>query len=350
MQVRIIFRGLTLFTFEGRSTEKVKKDTDMGVLTAWLVSDPRMAGMDLHEHKPRFGTLARESHAGSGRAQPKRDFPKEMRLTLMGHGGPASGVRVAESFLDYVPHLDSLHRQKRSAGEVVSELERQFALPQGFVTRKIVIPSGTIRTREFIAWDWHGNTPTKVAFMDTEFQGYASNEVVVEIGDDSDPKGEDAKRYLEMKYGETKKKFWSYTKGTQHDDDIEPNRVELLFNNNTARRGTSVFWGLHMMSLFDAAGYTRRPYDGDQYAAFERAAVDYDEAEWILDRDMMGIGTTASGQPFPFLMVDPQVDKLTAIRNVNKSYIIPGPPPHPAGQPKPGNDPVNVIICPQGRT
>lgn len=352
MQVRIIFRGLTHFTFEGGSTEKVKKDTDMGVLTAWLVSDPGMAGMPLHEHRPRFGTLARESHAGDGRAQPKRDFPKEMRLTLMGHGGPASGVRVAESFLDYVPHLDSLHRQKRSASEVVAALEQQFALPQGFVTKKIVIPSGTIRTREFISWDWHGNTPAKVAFMDTQYQGYASNEVVVEIGDDSDPKGEDAKRYLEMKYGDTKKKFWSYTKGTQRDDDIEPNRVELLFNNNTARRGTSVFWGLHMMSLFDAAGYSRRPYvNVDQYAAFERAAVDYDEDEWISDRDMMGIKTTASGQPFPFLIVDQERDKLGAIHDAGAPHIIsPGRTPHPAGQPKPGNDPVNVIICPQGRT
>lgn len=347
MQVRIIFRGLTLFTFEGGSTEKVKKDTDMGVLTAWLVSDPRMAGMPLHEHRPRFGTLARESHTGNGRAQPNRAFPKELRLTLMGHGGPASGVRVADSFLDYVPHLDSLHWQKRGAGDIVAKLEEQFALPQGFVTRKIVIPSGTIRTREFISWDWHGNTPAKVAFMDTQYQGYASNEVVVEIGDDSDPKGEDVKRYLEMKYGDTKKKLWSYTKGTQHDDDIEPNRVELLFNNNTARRGTSVFWGLHMMTLFDATGYTRRGSYADtaQFASFEKAALEYDPNEWPSDRGMMGIG-----QPFPFLIVDPQADKLAAIQNVNRSYIIPGPPPHPAGQPKPGNDPVNVIICPQGRT
>jgi hypothetical protein len=252
---------------------------------------------------------------------------------------------VAESFLDYVPHLDSLHWQKRSAPEIVTELDRQFALPNGFVTRKIVIPSGTIRTREFISWDWHGNTPAKVAFMDTQFQGYASNEVVVEIGDDSDPKGEDVKRHLEMKYGDTKKKFWSFTKGTQRDDDIEPNRVEVLFNNNTARRGISVFWGLHMMTLFDAAGYQPRVAYADtaQFAAFVKAALAYDPNEWPSDRGMMGIG-----QPFPFLVLDPQVDKLVAIRNVNTSYIIPGPPPHPAGQAP--NDPVNVIICPQGRT
>jgi hypothetical protein len=349
MRVRIIFRGLTLFTFENGSTKDVQKDTDMGELTAWLVSDPRMNGMPLHEHNPRFGTLARESHAGDGRAQPKREFPNELRLTLMGHGGPASGVRVAESFLDYVPHLDALHWKKRSVADVVAELAGQFASSDGFVTKKIVIPSGTIRTREFISWDWHGNTPTKVAFMDTQFQGYAANEVIVDIGDDSDPEGKDKSKYLEMMYGDTKKKLWSYTKGTLRDHDIEPNRTELLFTNNTARRGTSVFWGLHMMSLFDAAGYPRRRYaNASQYDAFEQAALAYDRDEWISDRDMMGITTTASGQPFPFLVVDQTLDKLVAIRDVNTSYIIPGPPPHPAGQAP--NDPVNVTICPQGRT
>ena len=47
-------------------------------------------------------------------------------------------------------------------------------------------PTGTIRAREFISWDWRGNTPAKVAYMDTPFQGYGANEVVVDIGDDSD--------------------------------------------------------------------------------------------------------------------------------------------------------------------
>ena len=56
-----------------------------------------------------------------------------------------------------------------------------------FITKKIVIPNGRIRAREFISWEWHGKTPARVAFMDTSFQGYCANEVVVDIGDDSDP-------------------------------------------------------------------------------------------------------------------------------------------------------------------
>ena len=44
MRVRIIFRGLTLFTFQKGSTEHAKDGDNMGELTAWLVSDPKMKG------------------------------------------------------------------------------------------------------------------------------------------------------------------------------------------------------------------------------------------------------------------------------------------------------------------
>ena len=176
MRVRIIFRGLTLFTFQKGSTEGAKDGDNMGELTAWLVSDPKMRGMPAHEHVARLATLGRESYAGIGRAQLNREFPDEMRLSLEEHG-LTGGVTVAGSFLDYVPRLGALHRDKPKG------------MQESFVTKKIVIPSGRIRAREFISWDWHGNTPAPVAFMDTPFQGYAANEVVVDIGDDSDPNG-----------------------------------------------------------------------------------------------------------------------------------------------------------------
>jgi len=274
----------------------------------------------------------------------------------MGHGAPQSGVTVAESFLDYVPRLGALHWRPPTFSATVAELTKQLASGGGFVTKKIVIPTGTIRAREFVSWDSHGNTPMKVAFMDTQFQGYAANEVIVDIGDDSDPQGADKDKHLAMEYGKTRENLWSYTKGSEVDEDIEPNMVELLFTNNTARRGASVFWGLHMMSLFDAAGYPRRNEYANtgQFEAFERVALQYDPNDWPADRQMMGIG-----QPFPFLMVDTDNDKLGAIRDGGKPYIIPGPPRRPAGQRSRdatgggGNahvhDPVNITICPLGR-
>jgi hypothetical protein len=240
--------------------------------------------------------------------------------------------------------------------DIVSKLTKQVGSADGFVSKKIVIPTGSIRAREFVSWDWHGNTPTRVAFMDTQFQGYAANEVIVDIGDDSDPQSADKDKHVVIEYGGTRERLWSYTKGSQVDEDVEPNMVELLFTNNTARRGVSVFWGLHMMSLFDAAGYPRRNEyaNAGQFEAFERVALQYDLNEWPADRQSMGIG-----QPFPFLMVDTDDDKLNVIRDAGRPYIIPGPPPRPDGQrsrdAKGGggaahvHDPVNITICPLGR-
>lgn len=364
MRVRIIFRGLTLFTFQKGSTEHAKDGANMGELTAWLVSDPKMQGMPAHEHVPRMATMGRESFAGNGRTQLKRDFPDEMRISLQGHK-LTDGVTVADSFLDYVPCLGAMHSGKPKG------------IQESFITKKIVIPGGRIRSREFISWDWHGNMPTRVAFMDTPFQGYGANEVVVDIGDDSDPNGEDKKSYLLMEAGKKKRRLWSYTKGSGLVDDIEPNTVEVLFTNVAAKRATSVFWGLHMMSLFDAAGYERsRAYrNAAQFEAFERAALEYDANEWRADRGMMGIG-----HPFPFLILDSENDKLGAIRNAGDPYVMQHTPPHPAGQRvgtgktdtghggmtggmgdmggmggmpgmggHPANDPENVTICPLGR-
>jgi hypothetical protein len=356
MRARIIFRGLTLFTFQKGSVEHAKDGDNMGELTVWLVSDPKMQGMPAHEHLPHLSTLGRESYAGTGRAHLNREFPDETRLSLASHG-LTNGVTVAGSFLDYVPRLGALHHEKPNG------------IQESFVTKKVVIPSGRIRAGEFISWEWHGKTPARVAFMDTAFQGYAANEVIVDIGDDSDPKGDDKTKHLLMEAGKKKKRFWSYTKGSQLVDEIEPNTVEILITNVAARRATSVFWGLHMMTLFDAAGYRRRGAyaNAAQFDAFVRAATDYDAAEWQADREMMGIG-----HPYPFLIVDPAHDKLGAIRNTGEPYVIRHAPPHPDGEGKggakpgapsgetggmsgmsgmhgnPGNDPQNRMICPLG--
>ncbi|HTE45563.1 MAG TPA: hypothetical protein VK636_09995 [Gemmatimonadaceae bacterium] len=369
MRVRIIFRGLTLFTFQKGSTENAKDGDNMGELTAWLVSDPKMVGMPAHQHIPGLGTIGRESYAGVGRTALKREFPSEMKLSLAGHQ-LTNGVTVAGSFLDYVPRLGALSRSKSKG------------IQTAFVTKKIVIPSGRIRAREFISWDWHGNTPARVAFMDTSFQGYGANEVIVDIGDDSDPHGQDKTKSLVLETGKQKKRFWSYTKGNQLVSDIEPNTVEVLITNVGARRSTSVFWGLHMETLFDAAGYERRRvYENTaQFDAFVRAALEYDAAEWRSDVEMMRIG-----HPFPFLIVDTKNDKLAAIRNTGQPFIIQQAPPHPEGQgtgqgkpdgghgghggghgggydgghggmsgmggmgSHPANDPVSVMVCPLGR-
>jgi hypothetical protein len=75
--------------------------------------------------------------------------------------------------------LGDLHpKDTRPVTEILAALRRtSSALASIF--------NGTIRSREFIAWTG-GNTPTRVAYMDTNIQGFATNEVIIDIGDDSD--------------------------------------------------------------------------------------------------------------------------------------------------------------------
>ena len=143
--------------------------------------------MPLHHHKPHLGLIGRNvgSRTGAGRTEKKRRIPPEMRIELRGHDTSAQeGVRSIRSFLDYVPRLGDLRPG--------AERKSQWALYR----RKIVIPNGTIRAREFISWDWRGKTPAKVAYMDTPFQGYGANEVIVDIGDDSDIDDYDENKFL----------------------------------------------------------------------------------------------------------------------------------------------------------
>lgn len=332
MRTRIIFRGLTLFRFE-QSTRDAKANDNLGELTACLVSNPMHKGKGgLHEHKPFLGWIGREYGArpGLGRAQTKLPVPPRMKLELKGDPNAPTGVIADGSFLDYVPHLGAL-----------AECEPHNPLREDFITRKIVIPNGRIRAREFISWDWYGDAPARVAYMGTKFQGFGTNEVIVDIGDDSDTDADSDDKYLLMtdlgtheKPCNEERKLWPYTKGADYADDIDPNTVEILVTNLTARRRRPVFWGLHYTSLFEAAGfspsadYTTSP----QYEALVDQARRYDPDEWDAD-----VAMTKDDRPFPFPFltdINRQLDKLPGIKAGDDPYILTGPLPPGAGRQK----------------
>lgn len=321
MRARIIFRGLTIFSFENapsKSTKGVPSVNDdplpnLGPMTAWLLSDPAHAAHPLHNHKPLWGFIGRDwgTTTGPGNAETKLQMPDKTRIELVGHDLPDGkpGVRVHGSFLDYVPLFEDLVPGK-TAPEILTKLNDPN---NRFVTKRIVIPTGTVRTGEFVAWDWYGTTPAKVGFMDTMLQGFISNEVIVDIGDDSDLSGHDAKKYLrvsgDMDGKRFERKLWARSKDAT-DDDIHPNFVELKITNLPAKRSIAVPWGLHVFTAFDAAGYSGRAYSNvGQVNAFLTAINDYRD-EWAYDADTMGVHADAKGPgyPFPFL-IDPTSDK-----------------------------------------
>lgn len=319
MRARIIFQGLTLFKF-GEPTKGAKPGDNLGTLEAWLVSDPRHAMMPLHHHVPMMGYIGRDlgKPIGQGRVRPKTPLAtaphiskKELTIELRNPGVP-SGVFVDGSFLDYVPRLGALYGR-----------EWEGNLDEKFITRKIIITSGTIRTREFVTWDWHGSTPAKLGYMDSNFQGFGANEVIVDIGNDDADVDTDAPDRLLRIYGEDMdEKLLPYTKGHGDRGEVDPNTVEVLIDNLPARRRRPVFWGLHFQMLFQAAAFTRRTaYSNvDQYNNFLAAANDYDPYEWADDQSAMGIGF-----PFPYL-IDPERNKLDGLAEAVRLDKIVSPP------------------------
>src|SRR5215475_4599092 len=174
MRARILFQGLTLFSFD-KSTANAKPGEDMGTMTAWLVSDPKHLGMPLHTHKPFVGFIGRDVGKTEGRVETKRWVPKETKIELVGHDGPR-GVRIHGSFLDYVPRVGALkYAPYRSREEIVA-----FLAKSDHVVTRVTIPSGMVAARNFIMWDWYGNAPARVSYMDTNFHGFGTNEVIVD--------------------------------------------------------------------------------------------------------------------------------------------------------------------------
>src|SRR5262245_48792433 len=312
MRARILFQGLTVFSFD-KPAENAKAGDNMGTMTAWLISDPKHFDMPLHRHKPLMEFIARDVGKKEGRVETKRWVPQEMKIDLAGHDGP-SGVRLHGSFLDYVPRLGAL---KYSALRSREEILASLAKSEHVVTR-VVVKRGIVAARNFITWDWYGNAPARVGYMDTNFHGFGTNEVIVDIGDDSDFQGDDEKKCLNLSgHGANKVQkhiepstaegyefnasLWPRSK-TASDDDVDPNCVEVRITNLPAKRRRPVFWGIHFQALFDAAGYQRpAAYTNvNQYNSFVSAASAYDANEWTADSTSMNVF-----HPFPFL-IDPR--------------------------------------------
>src|SRR5947209_750566 len=101
MIARIIFRGLTLFTFD-KPTAGAAGGDNLGTLTAWLISDPAHNGHPLHQHIPKIGWIDRNNIVAK-----RLINAKEVQIGLVGQT-VAAGVTVEQSFIDYVPRLNAL--------------------------------------------------------------------------------------------------------------------------------------------------------------------------------------------------------------------------------------------------
>ena len=344
MRVRIIFRGLTLFTFEKEADPSVTNQ-NRGRLTAHLVSH----GEGQHKHRPKLQIFGRDtSPNGSQHPVLAEDLQgKTVAMKLEGHTGTADGVKVLPSFLDYVPDLGLL------IGEVRPHLspEEFESIKRKYVAATVVIENGEIRSRDFVSWDWHGNGPAPVAYMGTSFRGFAASEVVVDVGDDSEGSDDDDAKYLSIT---SKARHLNYKcfplarNSSGGSDDVSPNTVEVSITNFAHQRPHPLYWNMHYQWLFAAAGFEPRLdsagaplYAGsEQYVALKKAAQDFDKMEW--DHDFLDEHQRL-GHPFPFIL--DRLEPLAPIAEFREPYVPTGHPPFPPGT---GHDPNSRPICPFG--
>ena len=344
MRVRIIFRGLTLFTFE-KEADPGDPTHNRGTLTAYLVSH----GTGPHVHRPKLQIFGRDTTPdGPQHTVLAEDLQgKTVAMKLEGHAETEDGVKVLPSFLDYVPDLRLLNTEKRpgfspgATGSIKSE----------YVAAKVVIENGEIRSRDFVSWDWHGNGPVPVAYMGTRFRGFAASEVVVDAGDDSDGNAGSGAKYLRMTFNDSQSdyKCFPLVGKSGGSDDVSPNTVEVSITNFAHQRPRPLYWNLHYQWLFAAAGFKSRLdsanaplYAGsDQYVALAKAAKAFDQNEW--NHDSMVKTSHILGQPFPFIL--DRLEPLAPIAEFREPYVPTGHPPFPPGT---GHDPNSRPICPFG--
>ena len=333
MRVRIIFRGLTLFEF-AKEADPGDPKHNRGTLTAHLVSH----GTGAHVHRPKLQIYGLTTSNGTQpEPAPARQFNETVTMALKRRTSPPAGVSVATSFLDYVPDLNLLSPRAKRSGDI----------DMGFVEASVVLNEGTLRARDFVSWDWHGNAPVPVAYMGTSFRGFAASEAVVDI-DDKSVVGDNC-FVIESNDSATNGEWTPMVMGSETSDDVSPNTVEVSITNFAHQRPHPLYWNMHYQWLFAAAGFeplldaaTKEPLyaKSEQYLALKKAAQDFDKTEWDHDFDDI---VQRLGHPFPFIL--DRLEPLAPIAEFREPYVPTGHPPFPPGT---GHDPRSRPICPFG--
>src|SRR6185436_4663927 len=127
----------------------------------------------------------------------------------------------------HVPHLEHLVSCDRGSPE------------PAFVTTKIIVPHGTLRSRDLVSWDGDANQPAEVAFMGTKDRGFVANEAVLDIGDDATDYDEpDQTKFLRVTNPPPgiPENLWALTRDEQYVDETDPNTLEVLITNFAPQR------------------------------------------------------------------------------------------------------------------
>lgn len=314
--IRIIFRGLMLFTFE-KKLRPEDYDVDdppddppnLGAMRVFLVDDSQ-ATMPHHQHPPRL------KWTGTGHPDGKQTNASGKnagrRVTIdwdTSAGSGPDGVRVEPSFVRHVPRLS------RFLGGDFFKLTDDESRLDRYVASEFVIPRGRVFARQLVRWPSPlYDAPSAVVEMMTMQpdppSGLMADEVTVEMQIVGSSNRLANLTYVTLKEGQsgTLRRLRPYTTGTPKDL-IDPNAIEILVTSFPAQRIVPVPWGIHFQMLFqlhDTPGQAQDNFNQATLLAFRSKLTATQQEEWDADLAHMG-PDPAGGVGFPFPIVrDPQ--------------------------------------------
>jgi hypothetical protein len=348
MPVRIIFRGLILFSFP-------ETGDDAGKLVARLINKPNIRrrrqdttndrpphGPHEHRHDAQMHITtdeegarregARKAAAAQGQPPKETDVQgppidlavgERVDITAFGAKDLPPGVpnvRPSASFISHVPRLSSIIAAGTPNVQEMAIPKDDLRPDPNLVRNIVTVDRGIVRARQMVTWDEGGFPllgtepamepawPGFVKFVGSDVKGYVASEFVVDI----DAVGVNVGRTTKDKQGKPHKHETQHQGRGALNHDVPYGMTDLLFTNYEYQDITALPYGMDFQWLFEAAGYPAVDLaDGlNEWAGIAEAFnpdVYKHERQMLLDpvRTPAELEDYRMGRPFPYLIQDP---------------------------------------------
>ena len=315
--VRVIFRGLMLFTFKKKLPGNYDVDNppgnppDLGEMKVFLVNDIQAPGTVAQKLKHGHPPQLRWYGAGQPGNKPTVALGDitGRRVTIdwaSAAGSQPNGVRVEPSFVRYVPRLSSF------LGATAFKLTSDKARLNRYVASEIVIPRGKVFAERFVRWPPEHRreaAPAEVemvTMLNNVPSGLMASEVTVELEIANTPGRQVNLDYETLKLGKKGplKKLKPFTT-TALKQIVDPNAIEILVTSFSPQREVAVPWSVHFQWLFqlhDTPAHAQNTFTRAKLDSFRNKLSADEQAQWVDDLNLLGPGANGGvGYPFPIV-------------------------------------------------
>jgi hypothetical protein len=323
--VRIVFRGLMLFTFP-------QDGPNAGKFVASLIN-PAAGGTKRGVTKPsRRGPRDHRAEIQiMNGASPNDGFiPKVLNpgvnVDISITGGPP--LRRTESFDAHVPNLETIIENGIPA---VRKAGRDGP-PGDLIQNVVTVDRGLIRVKDVMAWDEGGfplgggrangsraSAPVLVSFVGSSVEGHMASEVIIEA--------DEAVEVVLTSGKKDDKELNGPRRGVSQPSHrhVPPNAVEILVTNYEPPSNKPSAWGLDFQWLFETIGYNVADLSSEgRFNDWVTVGTQYDPALFAAERAAMLEGpNNTNGQPFPFVSSTASITPLKPLASPRNPPVCP---------------------------